>query len=398
MQTDFIAHPETVVGQLLESSFDSLGIPLELVIVSAFASMSAVLRLKSRVEAIRASGGATRLILGVDLGGTSKEVLQEVAGWNLDVTIMKNRLFGCIFHPKIYYSRWQTSATIIVGSNNLTDGGLYRNYEAASRSRFTLPDDEAELNKSLAELGRYIKPSGETAKKLTPEYLSELLALPEIPSELRASKTRAEGIPRRPVSSAFGYEMMVLPPSITTPKKKSTSQTASVTSEQPTKVPRMKLPRSLRSDSLAIQVRAHHNGEIFLSVTAALQHPEFFKWPFNGLTTPKKVGKAPYPQLSPDPRVNIVVWGASGAVMFLNDYALNTVYYSSKSEIRITASPLLEVMPDNSIMIIRRSDLPERDYDIAIHRPDSPDYEDWLKACDQKMPGGGKEPRRFGWF
>ena len=85
-------------------------------------------------------------------------------------------------------------------------------------------------------------------------------------------------------------------------------------------------------------------------------------------------------------------------MLALNKYPLNTVYYATKSEIRITASPLVGMVPDYSVMIMTIGDEPGVDYDITIHRPDSPDYAAWLSACNQSMPGGGQAPRKFGWF
>jgi hypothetical protein len=326
-------------------------------------------------------------VLGVDLGGTSKEVLQEAASWEVPVTIVKNRMFGITFHPKLYLLRWPNRAEIIVGSSNFTDGGFYRNYEASSRTIYALPDDQHVLDKALSELKRFLRPVGPTAALLTPAYLNSLLAITDIPSEAVSRRIRAEGIPKRPPPGIFGYESipaapnlhgLVSPPAVITP---------------------LPAGEPARTDSFAIQVRAHHNGEIFLSVTAALQNPVFFNWPFNGHTTPKKAGNPSYPQISPDPVVDIVVFGAAPApLLALSGYSLNTVYYETKSEIRITASPLVGVMTDSSIMIMRRSEAAERDYDIVIHCPDSPNYQRWLEACGQQMPGGGKEPRRFGWF
>nr|WP_295462397.1 hypothetical protein [Mesorhizobium sp.] len=137
-----------------------------------------------------------------------------------------------------------------------------------------------------------------------------------------------------------------------------------------------------------------------MSVTAALQNPAFFKWPFNGWTVPKKGTKnKAYPQLSPDPIVNISVYGApSAALLVLTGYPLNTVYYEIRSEIRITASPLVGLVPDYSIMIIEQSNLPGTDYEITVHTPASIDYPAWVAACNQQMPSGGKIPRKFGWF
>jgi hypothetical protein len=85
-------------------------------------------------------------------------------------------------------------------------------------------------------------------------------------------------------------------------------------------------------------------------------------------------------------------------MLTLTDYPLNTVYYETKSEIRITASPLVSSVPDYSVMIMQQSTDPAIDYEITIHRPDSPDYGAWVAACNQFMPSGGKAPRKFGWF
>jgi hypothetical protein len=318
-----------------------------------------------------------------------------------EISCLGQEWFGITFHPKVYLLRWTDRAEIIVGSNNLTDGGLYRNYEASSRTLYTLPADQDALDKALFELKRFLRPAGPVAALLTPSYLDSLLALPEIPSEASARRARAEGIPRQAPSGVFGYEP--IPPA---PKAQSGAAVPLVAAPVPAALPKAakaakKAPGSPKTDSFAIQVRIHHNGEIFLSVTAALQNPAFFNWPFNGQTTkPKKPGNPSYPQITPDPVVDIVLYGADPLApqMTLSGYSLNTVYYETKSEIRITASPLIHVMPENSIMVMRRSETVGRDYDIVIHRPDSPDYQHWLDACDQRMPGGGKEPRRFGWF
>jgi hypothetical protein len=294
METEFISQPDTRVGDMIDGVIAKRGTPLEFVAVSAFASLPTVLRLKPKIAEIKAAGRDARLVLGVDLGGTSKEVLQEVASWGVSVIVVKNRMFGVTFHPKIYLLRWQNHAEIIVGSNNLTDGGLYRNYEASSRTVYSLPIDQAAFDKAQKELKRFIKPAGPVAAELTPAYLKVLLALPEIPSEATARRIRAEGIPKRPPSNAFGYESV---PSAPRPPKSALPQ--GTASAVPAKVAG-KATGPAKTDAFAIQVRAHHNGEIFLSVTAALQNPAFFNWPFNGQTTPKNPGNPSYPQITPD--------------------------------------------------------------------------------------------------
>jgi len=91
MHVQFLTHPAVRLGDLLSKSFESNGAPKELVVVSAFASLRTIRRIKPIFQEVQTSGGKARLVLGVDLGGTSKEVLQEVAGWGISVIIVKNR-------------------------------------------------------------------------------------------------------------------------------------------------------------------------------------------------------------------------------------------------------------------------------------------------------------------
>ncbi len=395
MNLEFIAQPDRRVGDTITDAIQKHGVPRELIIVSAFASLTTILRFKPSVEAVKSVGGEVRLVLGVDLGGTSREVLSEVATWGVPVIIVKNRKFGVTFHPKIYLMRWADRARLIVGSNNLTEGGLFRNYEAATQISFDLPADQSAWNGASAQLQRFLAPTGPVAHALTPDFLAVLLSLPEIPSESTARRKRGEGIPKIPSPPVFGYEPV--PPA---PKHPNTpiprpAQRSVATPTAPAR------SQTSHADVLVIQLRLHHNGELLLSKKAALQNPTFFKWPFAGKAVPKKKGNPPYPQLVPDPIVDLTVFGEESApVLTRTGFAVNTVYYESKKEIRITVSPLLQVMGRNAlmVMVMRASDLPGRDYELVIHRPDSPEYQNWLDLCDQLMPGGGKVPRRFGWL
>jgi hypothetical protein len=397
MDIEFLTQPTARLGDLIEDEVKTLGPPQEFVFVSAFTSLTTVLRLKPLMAEIKAAAGIMRLVLGVDLHGTSKEVLQEVASWDISVIVVKNRMIGVTFHPKVCLMRWHDTAEIIVGSNNLTEGGFYRNYEAFSRTQYLLPPDQAALEKAQFELKRFLEPSGPVASLLTPEYLASLLALPEIPSEETSRRAKTERLLKHPPSAVFGFEPIPQAPKAPKGATVFVQTTPAPVTVEPVP-PKSKSKKSVpaKTDTFAIQVKVQPNGEIYLSVIAAKQNPEFFNWPFNGHTTPKKAGNPPYPQLVPDPVVDIVVFGvAEVPVLTLSGYALNTIYYERNHEIRITASPLIGVTTVNSIMVMRRAEAPDRDYEIIIHRPDSPDYPHWLDACDQTMPGGA---RRFGWL
>ena len=90
------------------------------------------------------------------------------------------------FHPKIYLFKSAVAADIVVGSGNLTGGGLFANYEAAIRLRLnlTVPNDAAILMDVEKVLDRWSDQSGGTARLLDEQLLANLAAWGLIPPEL----------------------------------------------------------------------------------------------------------------------------------------------------------------------------------------------------------------------
>ncbi len=292
------------------------------------------------------------------------------------------------FHPKLYIFTGSGLARAFVGSNNLTVGGTETNYEAAVQIELDLPADAADLA-VLDDAWTALLPSACPATvPLDGAALDRLLKAGLVLDERAMQINRPRGD-----AASFGTGrgqlfrgVPVLPESPLPPLHRASRGAPGDAPPHPAR-------------RFAIQIKPHHNGEIFLSVTAAMQNPAFFDWPFTGRTSPKKAGNPSYPQRDPDPVANIAVYGAElSPALTLNHYPLNTVYYEKKREIRITAAPLVPIVPDYSIMIMERLNVAGVDYEITIHRPDSPDHEVWLARCNQRMPGGGRMPRRFGWF
>jgi hypothetical protein len=294
---------------------------------------------------------------------------------------------------------------VFVGSNNLTVGGTETNFEASIRLDFSLPSDAAALAPFTNLWDELMPPNCPATNALSTTILEGLIADGVVPDERTMRLTNgAIGSSGKTAPRAPRSRLPVVPPSALPPKPTKARQAktgiapAPMTKKAPVSGPAVP-PSSSAAQALAIQIKPHHNGEIFLSVTAALQYPSFFSFPFNGRTTPKRAGNPSYPQLTPDPIVNIEVFGASNTpILTRTAYALNTVYYEKKSEIRITASPLVGVVPDYSVMIISKSSVTGIDYEITIHTPSSPDYGAWVATCNQQMPSGGSTPRRFGWI
>lgn len=147
MKVEYIAQPDVQLGRILSELLDSE--PKLAVLVSAFVGLQTIMRIKAQVSDLRDRGAEVRLVVGIDLGGTSQEVLQELVQWKINVCIVKHRIPGHTFHPKLYLFEWDHRAEIIIGSNNITEGGFFGNYEGCARITYDIPDDSNERRRCL---------------------------------------------------------------------------------------------------------------------------------------------------------------------------------------------------------------------------------------------------------
>lgn len=135
------------IGNYLQSCLESSKFN-KLIIVVAFAKNSGVLRLKKAFETFRKSGAEIEAYVGIDLDGTSYEALislQKIAN-KLTVVHLES---GQTFHPKIYSFTSQDECVLIVGSNNLTSGGLWTNIETSMVFTEGGDTEESEVQKDL---------------------------------------------------------------------------------------------------------------------------------------------------------------------------------------------------------------------------------------------------------
>ena len=190
MITTTIAQPETQLGTQIDSLLDAHTDYSRIVLISAFTALRTILRLRERLLLAAQNGTTLRLTVGIDLGGTSREVLEELVGWDCEVFVCHNPIVRSTFHPKIYLFESPESATLIIGSNNLTDGGLYTNYEAATQYFFELPEDSDEFVRILTPLRCFIEPAGTTTCRLDRELILTLSNRGMLPTETDARRSR----------------------------------------------------------------------------------------------------------------------------------------------------------------------------------------------------------------
>ena len=140
----------------------------------AWAKRSGLRLLSDPLNAFTARGGRVRIIVGISAGGATRQGLELVMNLATEAYVFhdpSNR----IFHTKCYVVRGEDSAVVVIGSNNLTRGGLVENYEtavcfeldtsSAADSKF-LDDVDVEIERLLSMVDNCIPLTEATIEKL----------------------------------------------------------------------------------------------------------------------------------------------------------------------------------------------------------------------------------------
>lgn len=379
----------------------------EFLVATAFASSGPLKHLTTEITAFKASGGTTRALIGIDRLGTSLDALQEAMKLFNEVYIVHTTAPLTIFHPKMYIFRGKKEGRCIIGSNNLTTGGTQTNLEAAVDLRFALPSESAEFAPIIKAWTDFLPPCPLT-RPLTGTLVSQLAAEKLVMPETSArSFVRPTGGARTTAAispaAALGFDSTfpAAPRSLPRPTAaRRRAAGASATARTITTATAATTP-TLGARILVMQVRVHHNGEMFLSKQAVDQNPQFFDRPWTGKTAPKKAANISSEQRNPDFVVNIAVHDSTGAqIVYEQSYDLNTVYYTKKHEVRVTVSPTVKnAVQDMALLVMSANPAPGIDYDMTILNPGSAAYISYLAQCNQTMPSGGRGPgRRMGWI
>lgn len=188
-------------------------------LISAFANTQAVQRITPDILGAKARGANIHIVVGFDVKSTSAEALKAINSLGVNAVLVHNARGGHTFHPKVYlFEATSEKADVFVGSNNLTDGGLFTNYEASTRTTFELPAEADEYALFFSSLEAYLKPTGPTVQVLTPELIDILVARGEVPSEDEIRKIQSTTLkPKKNTDipeSPFGVEKIKRPPKL----------------------------------------------------------------------------------------------------------------------------------------------------------------------------------------
>ncbi len=149
---------------------------MRLRVVVAWAKRSGLQRAESDLRTISTRGGCLELVVGISEGGATRQGL-EIARDIFDSVYIAHDRSGRTFHPKLYLADGVGQAVVMIGSNNLTAGGMYFNYEVGSILELDLDDDDDRKYFEAVEslIGR-VMADRDICVKLTDGVLAELLS------------------------------------------------------------------------------------------------------------------------------------------------------------------------------------------------------------------------------
>jgi hypothetical protein len=157
---------------------------------SAFVKRSGTKHIKGALQAFVGRGGGVRFTAGVDAGGTSEQGLRDL----IDAVGGAGKIFvygngtSSTFHPKVYLFRNANAAHLVVGSGNLTEGGLYTNSEASVLLKLdlTVEEDQGILAVVTENLDAWSTATEGECFPLDAALLDRLIASKLVPDEKTA--------------------------------------------------------------------------------------------------------------------------------------------------------------------------------------------------------------------
>lgn len=189
----------------------------------AFARWSGLALLDEDLQAfaLRTRTGIEAFV-GIDLGGTTIEALTYLYELpKTRVSVVQSNMNGVVFHPKVFDFSGPAGSLSVVGSSNLTTGGLFSNIEAS----LVVACGEGEAN-PVDQMFRWLKPTApftaSHVRRVSAELLDEVA-----PGLDRYTKRSPDwnGSPNSgdPLDPAFKFPKIGRPPSLATRDRKGKS-------------------------------------------------------------------------------------------------------------------------------------------------------------------------------
>jgi len=391
----FQPHGGIRLGDFLNSHFGD-GRWTEFKAAIAFVKYSGVRHIE---QALRQFAARARVVVaaGVDCQGSSLEGLSALlaaVGQQGEIWIFHNENEST-FHPKIYVFRSPTAADVVVGSGNLTSGGLFTNYEASAALSLDLaqPEDARLLDSIEQTLASWSNGSRGTARRLDAELLEALtrhryLALESQQPGEPDPDAPVRRLPRPPAEALFARVAVQRAPSVRGVGGRARRTTAPLdvvpaAARAAVRGFAMTLKRGDVGYGQTTPGRSRRSPEIFVPLAARSYAPEFWGWPHQFVEGLSKRGKRVDRR---EVRVRI------GAQVI----DVNMMTWPDKHDLRLRSEVLRSAARVGDILRLetleRRADYV---YDVEIIRRGSTEHDYYLGLCTEPVRNSDK---RWGYY
>ena len=232
-----------------------------------------------------AQRASVQISVGVDLRGTSEEGLRELLeatlGTGAKLFVFHNESPNVTFHPKVYVFTDGSGAEVMVGSSNMTAGGLETNYEANFVFGLDLgvPSEKDVFDGIHTILGSWTDTTAGLGRTLDSSFVDDLVregyVLPEVVTrEIGSAKKTADGAKKLFPSSPVQPTRPIVKPA-----KQPSAVSTGIKPVQALRTFVMTLQNTDVGVGQTTPGTARRSPEIFIPLGARDFQPTFWGWP-----------------------------------------------------------------------------------------------------------------------
>lgn len=366
------------------------------------------------------------IIVGIDHRGTSYEGLEDLlrgVGPSGRVLVFHNPI-SSTFHPKVYLFRSDTNAEVLIGSGNLTEGGIFTNYEASIHFSLDLSvaDDASMLRSIEAVLDNWADTTTGTTRLLDSTFLRTLVGRGYVPVEALTNPERDDAGPRTSngdeanesaevLEALFSPRGIARAPSVArsagaqiATTRAATAAAAPITGPAgataagapiPETAEATAAPATLANKGFVMTLQqtdvgtgqltpgaSRRSPEVFIPLSARDQDPSFWGWPSQFTEDPAKPGKLD--------RTGVRMRIGSGTA------TVNMMTWPDKHDFRLRSEALRSAGNIGDILRIERADPASGfDYFAVVIPPGATEYAVYNSLCINAVRNS---QRRYGYY
>jgi len=364
-----------------------------------------------------AKRGVISISAGIDSGGTSAEGLWDL----IEAVRPKGKLWifhntnSSTFHPKIFLFKNADAADLVIGSGNLTEGGLYTNYEGGIRLELSLPNaaDRLLLERIEATLDEWSTAVPGLCSRLDAALLKKLVESRKVLVEVLTRETESTGIastaPLSTTKPLFkGVSVRKAPKArtkLTTPPwLKKIIQHVKATTESTLAPSGRSFLMTLQNTDVGYGKKTSGSSarspEIFIPMRAVYAAPLFWGWPnlfsvdigwstkhAKWIAAHKVTSRRAGRPLEKMDRGGVRFQSARGGKPIVA-----TVWYNpKKNDLRIRHQQLRGAGHVGDILLLRMPSSPATfEYEFDVIKPTDARFADLLASCTIKIPNSQK--------